>query len=319
MLGQEQLGDPGPGDRAVTLAPRDRLALLDLALDDAQQREATEVRRRVEVGDPGLERCTLVVGRRRDVVEQDLDEFGEVLVPLALDDDAVRLVEIEGRPAVATRAVHDGELDLMFLRVEVEEEFVHLVDDLGRASVGAVDLVDHQDHREIASERLAQHETGLGQRPLGSIDQEDDAVDHGECPLDLAAEVGMPGCVDDVQRDVVAVARIVPDERRVLREDRDPLLTLEVARVHDALRDLLVRAEGSGLVEHRVDERGLAVVDVRDDRQVADVAAATHVRLIGGVVVDDRGIVEKGLVVGGHDEPRYRRFTSERSPRLAPA
>ena len=36
---------------------------------------------------------------------------------------------------------------------------------------------------------------------------------------------------------------------------------------------LLVRGEGAGLPEHRVDQRGLAVVDVRDDRDVAQVGA----------------------------------------------
>ena len=64
---------------------------------------------------------------------------------------------------------------------------------------------------------------------------------------------------------------------RVLGEDRDALLALEVDRVEDALADVLVLAERAGLPEHRVDERRLAVVDVRDDRDVAEVVA------IGGV------------------------------------
>jgi hypothetical protein len=44
------------------------------------------------------------------------------------------------------------------------------------------------------------------------VDEQHDAVDHGECPLDLTAEVGVAGRVDDVQGDVVTVARVVPDE-----------------------------------------------------------------------------------------------------------
>ena len=35
-------------------------------------------------------------------------------------------------------------------------------------------------------------------------------------------------------------------------------------------------AEGAGLPEHGVDERGLAVVDVGDDRDVAQVVAGGH-------------------------------------------
>jgi hypothetical protein len=73
--------------------------------------------------------------------------------------------------------------------------------------------------------------------------------------------------VDDVELDV-AVA-----DRRVLGEDRDALLALEIHRVHDALIDVLVGAERSRLPEHGVDERRLAVVDVGDDRDVAQVLA----------------------------------------------
>ncbi len=61
----------------------------------------------------------------------------------------------------------------------------------------------------------------------------------------------------------------------VLGEDRDALLALEVAGVHDPVGDTfeLVGGERAGLAQHRVDERGLAVVDVRDDRDVAEVVA----------------------------------------------
>jgi hypothetical protein len=78
--------------------------------------------------------------------------------------------------------------------------------------------------------------------------------------------------VDDVELDV-AVAH-----RRVLGEDRDALLALEVHRVHHALVDVLVGPERAGLPEHRVDERGLAMVDVGDDGDVADVLAGDEHR-----------------------------------------
>src|SRR5690606_8197501 len=67
----------------------------------------------------------------------------------------------------------------------------------------------------------------------------------------------------------------VPD-RGVLREDRDALLALEVAGVHDAVVDVDVLAEGPRTPQHGVDEGGLAVVDVGDDRDVAQVRAHGH-------------------------------------------
>src|SRR5205807_2423356 len=57
-----------------------------------------------------------------------------------------------------------------------------------------------------------------------------------------------------------------------LREDGDATLALEVVRVHRAVGDDLARAELSRLAQEAVDERRLAVVDVRNDRDVADVS-----------------------------------------------
>ena len=67
---------------------------------------------------------------------------------------------------------------------------------------------------------------------------------------------------------LILVSLIV--DRRVLGQDGDAALLFEVVRVHDALGDGLVGAEGAGLAEHGVDEGGLAVVDVGDDGDVAD-------------------------------------------------
>ena len=159
----------------------------------------------------------------------------------------------------------------MLVGVEVEEQLVDLVDHLRHTGVGAVDLVDDEDHREAGLERLAQHEPGLGQRPLGRVDEQQHAVDHRQAALDLAAEVGVAGRVDDVE------LRLAVVQRGVLGEDRDALLALEIHRVHHARGDLLAFAEGAGLPEHRVHERRLAVVDVGDDRDVADViSGAKH-------------------------------------------
>ncbi len=181
-------------------------------------------------------------------------------------------------------AVHDGEVDLVVVRVEVQEQLVDLVDHLGDAGVGAIDLVDDEDHREVERQRLAEHEAGLGERTLGRVDQEHDAVDHRQSPLDLTAEVGVAGGVDDVELDDLVVAvRVGPVEadRGVLGEDRDPLLPLEVHGVHDPIGHLGALAERTRLAEHRVDERGLSVVDMGDDRHIAEVIGGQGERVCG--------------------------------------
>ena len=73
----------------------------------------------------------------------------------------------------------------------------------------------------------------------------------------------MAGRVDQLDSDALEF------DRRGLGEDGDAALALEFARVEHALRNALVRAHGAGVAQEPVDQRGLAVVDVGDDRQVA--------------------------------------------------
>ena len=111
------------------------------------------------------------------------------------------------RLALAGVAVDDREIDLILVGIQVEEQLLDLVHDLGDARVGAIDLVHHQDHGQPGLERLAQHEPRLWQRPLAGVDQQQHTVDHGEGALDLTAEVGVAGRVDDVDLDVAVAAR----------------------------------------------------------------------------------------------------------------
>ena len=269
-VGDVQLGHLRALDRPVGAAPRDLLALADGAVAHAADRQPADVRGGVEVGHERLQRVLGVVGRRGDVLEQQVQQRREVL----LRDRLPGLVVQRGDARLGV-AVDDRELDLVLVGVEVEEQLVHLVDHLRHARVGAVDLVDDEDHRQPRLERLAQHEARLRQRALGGVHEQQHAVDHRQPALHLAAEVGVPGRVDDVQLDVPVA------KRGVLGEDRDALLALEVHRVEHPRGHVLAHAERARLPQHGVDQRGLAVVDVGDDRDVADV--------ISGVSTNRRG------------------------------
>ena len=190
--------------------------------------------------------------------------------PCVIDDG------VEQRPEVLAGRVHrragcsrprarveDGEAELLFRGVEVDEQVVHLVQHLLHARVGTIDLVDDEQRRQPALERLAQHEPGLWERPLGGVHEEQDPVDHRQRPLHLAAEVRVPRRVDDVDEDVAIV------DGGVLCENRDAALPFQVRVVHRPLGHALVGAEDATLVQQRIDERRLAVVDVRDDGHVA--------------------------------------------------
>ena len=111
-----------------------------------------------------------------------------------------------------------------------QKQILGFLDDSVDAGIGAVGLVDHEDHGQLRGQRLAQDEAGLRKRTFGSVDEEDDAVDHGQSAFDLSAEVGVARSVDDVDDDVLVTGRgSVVEDRGVLRENGDALLAFEVA------------------------------------------------------------------------------------------
>ena len=114
-------------------------------------------------------------------------------------------------------------------------------------------------------ERLRHHEFGLRQRAFGGVDQHQRAVHHVEDALDLAAEIGVARRIDDVD------AGVLPLHRGGLGQNGDAALALQIVGIHRALDHALVFTVGAGLLQQAIDQRGLAVVDVGDDGDVAKV------------------------------------------------
>ena len=163
--------------------------------------------------------------------------------------------------------VEHGKIQLVFRRVQINEQVVHLVQHFLRARVGTVNLVDHQDRRQLGFQRLAQHVARLRQRAFAGVHQQHHAVHHLQRALHFAAEIAVAGRVHDVDLDVVV------ENGRVLGQNGDAALALQFVGVHHALDVGLVGAEGAALVQHGVHQRGLAVVHVRDDGDVAKTLA----------------------------------------------
>ena len=175
-------------------------------------------------------------------------------------------------PALAARGEERVEIQLLIRRAEGGEQVEHLVVDLIRAGVLAVHLVDHHDRTQAARQRLGQHELGLRQRAFRRVAQHDRAIDHGQDAFHLAAEIGVAGGVHDVD------LHALPFHRRGLGEDGDPPLPLQVVAVHGAFGHLLVGAEGAGLLQQVVHQGCLAMVDMRDDGDVANFHRSGPVR-----------------------------------------
>ena len=139
--------------------------------------------------------------------------------------------------------------------------------DLLRALVGfgrgQVDLVERGDDREVVLHRLVAVRERLRLDPLRRVDEQDDSLARGQAAAHLVAEVDVAGRVDQVH-DVA-----VPLEADVLRLDRDAPLALDVHRVEE-LGAHVPGIHRAGQFQEPIGKRRLAVVDVGDDRKVAD-------------------------------------------------
>ena len=152
--------------------------------------------------------------------------------------------------------------------VEADGAFDHF---LGARDVGAgqIDLVDDRNDFEA----VIDGEIGIGERlgfdALRGIDDQQRAFAGGQRARDFVGKVDVAGRVDQVELVGLAVLRGVHHADGV-GLDGDAALALEIHGV-EHLRLHFARGQRSGELQQAVGERGFAMVDVRDDREVADV------------------------------------------------
>ncbi len=228
------------GDRTAGHQP-DRLAVAQRALRQPDVDHDTLVGVVVAVEDEALQRLRRVALGRRDARDDRLEDLGHAGPVLGRSED-----------------------DLL---ARDRKDVLELVHDRLGVGRGQVDLVEDRDEGEV----LAQREVDVGERlgldALRGVDHEDRALAGLEAVADLVGEVDVAGRVDEVEPVDQAVTGRVLEAYRA-RLDRDPLLALEVHRVED-LAHHLAPLDRVRHLEQPVGERGLAVVDVGDDREVA--------------------------------------------------
>src|SRR5581483_8586101 len=111
---------------------------------------------------------------------------------------------------------------------------------------------------------------------LAGVDHQQRALARSQRPRHLVGEIDVTGGVDQMKLVGLAVvlARIEHADRLGL--DRDAALALELHRV-EHLGAHRARVDRVGQLEDAVGQRRLAVVDVRDDREVPDVSLVGHI------------------------------------------
>ena len=167
-------------------------------------------------------------------------------------------------PAILAAAIEHRKIELVVAGIQLYEQVEYLVVHIVRTRVGFIDLIDDHHRLQVQLQRLVEYKAGLRHRPLGGIDQQQDAVGQVQHALHLPAEIAMAGSVDHVDLHALVF------HADILRKNRDTALALEIVTVKQARLHLLVVAEEFRLLDDFVHQRGLAVVDVRDNRNIPD-------------------------------------------------
>ena len=155
------------------------------------------------------------------------------------------------------------------------EQLGHLLGDALGLGAGEVDLVQARDQLEPGVDRQVRVGDRLRLDALAGVDDQQRALARGQRARHLVGEVDVAGRVDQVQLVGLAVALGVVEHAHRLGLDRDPALALELHRV-EQLSAHRAGVDGVGQLEDAVGQRRLAVVDVGDDREVADVGLVGH-------------------------------------------
>lgn len=172
----------------------------------------------------------------------------------------------------------DGEVGVRPQRgvdgVDVGEDAVQARVGLGGGEVElgdeAVELVEDEAGAEALEEGLAQRGVGLDVDALDGVDEDERRVGEARGGGDLGAEVDVARGVDEVDPVRGGAVAVAEEHGGRLHGDGPALLLVEVVHEAEAAGEPGVEQAVAAGGDEVVRQRGLPVVDVRQDARVAD-------------------------------------------------
>ena len=123
-------------------------------------------------------------------------------------------------------------------------------------------------------DRLIDIGQGLRLDPLAGIDDQERALARGQGAADLISEIDMPRRVHQIEHVTSAVVGPVFEANR-LRLDGNAALALQFHAVEHLLAHL-ARLEPAAGLDQPVGQGRFAVIDMGDDREIADLGERGH-------------------------------------------
>ena len=140
-----------------------------------------------------------------------------------------------------TTAKEVGEITLVIISPQFQEEIQHLVHRRIRHGLGPVNFVDEDNGPQALLQSLFKDKAGLRHGAFVGIHHQQTAIHHAQHPLHLPAKVRVTRGVHDVNAGLSVV------HRSVLGQDRDAPLPLQRVAVHHATGHSLPLAKNARL------------------------------------------------------------------------
>ncbi len=176
-----------------------------------------------------------------------------------------RILPIVRHPTLFGASENRLEIKLLVCGIQGAHKIENLFLNLVWTAIWLVHLVDNHDWLLAQFKGFLKHETGLRHAAFKSINKKKDTVRHVQHPFDLTSEVTMSRSVYNVYLDTFI------GDRHVFSQNGDASFSLDVVVVENQLAQILRLTHQISLIDHPVHESCLAVIDVRDERDVPNV------------------------------------------------
>ena len=228
---------------ALGLHHKQGIALFDGTIEDAHRSHHTAILVKVRIQNERFERSVCIALRRRNQKDNGLQQIVNALAGLARDAHS-----IIGRDR---QVILDLGLNLI---------------GMGR---GQVDLVDGRHNVQIGVHGERRVGNGLRLDALRGVDNEYRALTGCQRARDLIGKVHVARRIDQIELIRLTIVGVIGNADGI-GLDRNAALALDIHGV-EQLRLHVAFVDGMGELEDAVTDRGLAMVDMRNDREVADV------------------------------------------------
>ena len=131
-----------------------------------------------------------------------------------------------------------------------------------------IDLVQHRQNLEALVDGRRTICNALRLDTLRGIDNEQCAFAGSQRSRDFVGEIDVSRCIDEIQLIVLAVLGLV-HQRHALCLDGNAAFPFQIHRIEHLIRHFAI-GQATAMLNETVGKRRLAVVDVRDDREVAN-------------------------------------------------